>query len=100
MEIWERLYKVIKDTRGVEEQGGWLRIPQDVELELYVNTGSELAPITRVSEVKTEHDLWIIKNTKSETFYFPSDRIVGLKINDSGKRRGDAERGAGFTRGL
>jgi hypothetical protein len=100
MDISERLYQALKAIRGVEEMSGGLRLPQDVEVEVYINAGAELAPVVKVTEVKVDAGVWMIRNAKSDVIYFSSERVVGMKINDSGKRRGEGERAAGFTKNL
>lgn len=100
MEISERLYQALKAIRGVEEMAGGLKLPAEVDVEIYLNAGAELAPIVKVTEVKVDAGVWVIRNAKSDLLYFAADRVVGMKVNDSGKRRGDAERAAGFTRNL
>src|SRR5688572_23233018 len=102
MELSERLYHVLKSIRGVAELNGGLKLPGDTEVEIYLETGPVLTPVVRVTEVKVDSGLWTIRNAKSETLYFPSERVVGLRVSDPGKgKRGESlDRGAGFTRGL
>ncbi len=100
MKLSDRLYQILRGSRDVEERDGALHVPQDVEVEVYLNAGAELAPIAKVTEVRLIDGLWAIRNAKSEVLYFEADRVVGLRVNDSGKRRGEIDRSAGFTRGL
>ena len=100
MELAERLFDALKNSRGVEELGGTLKMSADIEVEIYLNSGMSLTPIPKVVEVRSERGMWIIRDHKGDTLYFSSERITGVKVNDSEKRKKEGERGAGFTRGL
>jgi hypothetical protein len=100
MELADKLFDALKNSRGVEELGGTLKISTDIEVEIYLNAGSSLTPIPKVVEVRAERGMWVIRDQKGDTLYFSYERIAGLKVNDSEKRKKEGERGAGFTRSL
>jgi hypothetical protein len=101
MEFAEKLFDALKNSRGVEELGGTLKISADIEVEIYINSGTNLTPIPKVLEVRSERGMWIIRDHKGDTSYFAAERIAGLKVNDSEKRKKEGERGgAGFKQGM
>jgi hypothetical protein len=96
MELADKLFDALKNSRGVEELAGTLKIPNDIEVEIYLNAGTSLTPVPRVAEIRSDRGMWIIRDHKGDTMYFSSERIAGLKVSDSEKRKKEGERGAGF----
>lgn len=83
----------ILESAGIKAVDGVYAIPEAREGTCLVGTGGDLLSVGRVVRIIAKDAFFSLETSKGEQFYFPFDRLVGLRIAVAVK-----ERGAGFAR--
>ena len=84
--------KILDGAPGVKKDGSSYNIPEEVDATLFVALGQEVLQLPRVSRVELGETVRI-GNHKGETFFFPGENLVGVKL---GAPERSQKHGAGF----
>jgi hypothetical protein len=85
--------KILDGAPGVKKDGTTYNIPEEVDATLFVALGQEVLQLPRVGKVDVGADAVRLTTHKGETFFFPPDHVVGVKLGAPEKT---AKHGAGF----
>jgi hypothetical protein len=85
--------KVLDSAPGVKKDGNTYNIPEEVDATVFVALGQEVMQLPRVAKVDLGAEVVRLATHKGETFYFPPEHVVGLKIAAPEK---GAKHSAGF----
>ena len=85
--------KILDGAQGVKKDGNTYNIPEEVDTTLFVALGQEVLQLPRVSRVDAGADSVRITTHKGETFFFPAENLVGVKLGAPEKAH---KPGAGF----
>jgi hypothetical protein len=84
--------KILDSAPGIKKDGNTYNIPEEVDATLFVAMGQEVMQLPRVSRVDLG-DAARIATHKGETFFFPTENVVGVKLGPPEKAN---KHGAGF----
>jgi len=87
------LGKVLDGAPGIKKDGSNYNIPEEVDATLFVALGQEVLQLTRVAKIDLGGDAVRMLTHKGETFFFPPDHVVGIKLGAPEKVN---KHGAGF----
>jgi hypothetical protein len=85
--------KILDGAPGIKKDGNTYNFPEEVEATLFVALGQEVLNLPRVSRVEVGGEAVRIGTHKGESFWFPQENVVGIKLGPSEKAH---KPGAGF----
>jgi hypothetical protein len=72
--------KILESIPGAKKEGAGFQLPEELDANAFIQVGQEAMQITRIARVEVTDDLVTILTHKGERFFFPPDRLVGLKL--------------------
>jgi hypothetical protein len=72
--------KILESIPGAKKDGAGYQLPEELDANAFIQLGPEAMQIPRIARVELTDDLVILVTHKGERFFFPPDRLVGLKL--------------------
>ena len=85
--------KILDGSPGVKKDGAVYNIPEEVDATIFVALGQEVLQLPRVAKVDVGADAVRMTTHKGETYFFPPEHVVGVKLGAPEKGH---KQGAGF----